>query len=331
MEILISSAFDAHVHLRQGDLMKKVVPMINSGGCGTVYVMPNLSPPITTLMQAIQYHNDLKAINPTITYLMSYYLTPSITRQDVIKAKSNSVYGIKWYPRGVTTKSEHGVSDIKECYEILKWMEETDLVLNIHGEVPFDTNVTVLNAEELFIPILVSLRKDFPNLRIVMEHVTTKALVEAVEFFDDNVVATITVHHLDIIVNDWAGCSLNFCKPVAKTPQDREALWGAIQSKSSKFFLGSDSAPHLRSSKLNSPANAGIFTSPIVMPYLAHLFDNRDCLELLENFSSGFGRKFYKLPKETNKIVLRKEIMEIKNNFEVPYFKEGEAIGFSVN
>eukprot|EP00835_Amoeboradix_gromovi_P006274 NODE_709_length_4947_cov_0.132838.p2 type:complete len:334 gc:universal NODE_709_length_4947_cov_0.132838:324-1325(+) len=330
MEFKVHSAFDSHVHLRQGDLMKTVVPMIKNGGASTVYVMPNLAPPIVTLQQAINYRNELLQIDPTIDYLMSLYLTTEIAENDIVEAKKNNVYGVKWYPKGVTTKSEYGVPDIKDCYHILKWIERENLILNIHGEVPFEEGVTVLNAEELFIPTLLQLRKDFPVLRIVMEHVTTAAMVRAIEFLDDNVAATITLHHLDITVNDWAGCSMNFCKPVAKSPQDKKALWDAVKSRNPKFFLGSDSAPHLRENKLSSPAHAGIFTSPFLLQYLAHLFESNSCLELLDNFSSGYGRVFYKLPSETKIVILEKSSCLIPNTFEVPYFKEGEKVNFRI-
>ncbi len=324
----LAALFDAHIHLREGELMEKVVPLIKSGGTKAVYVMPNLNAPICHVKDAIAYRQALEKIDNTIEYYMSLYLSKNITEQDIIEAKANKVYGVKWYPKGVTTKSENGISDIKECYHVLKWMENCDLILNIHGEVPFDSNVTVLNAEERFIPTLFQIRKDFPNLKIVVEHVTTKALVDAVEFLDDRVVATITLHHLVLTVNDWAGCSHNFCKPVAKTFEDMEALWSVIKKKSPKFFLGSDSAPHLRDHKNAFKANAGIFTSPILVHYLAHAFEEQGILELLEDFSSTFGKRFYGINKEYGTIQLEKKDLQIQSNFIVPYFKEGETISY---
>eukprot|EP00834_Sanchytrium_tribonematis_P000108 NODE_3_length_80033_cov_0.932970.p24 type:complete len:333 gc:universal NODE_3_length_80033_cov_0.932970:59019-60017(+) len=331
MEINLCPAFDAHIHLRQGEMMESVTKLIAKGGASTVYVMPNLSPPITTIQQAVEYKNRLKEIDDSIIYLMSLYLVPSITDNDLIRAKNCGVYGVKWYPKGVTTKSDLGVENIESCYRILKIMEREDLILNIHGEVPFSTeSISVLNAEERFIPTLIKIRKDFPALKIVMEHVTTKKMMDAIISMDDRIGATITVHHLDITVNDWAGNSLNFCKPVAKSPEDRAALWNAIKSKNPRIFLGSDSAPHGRSDKLKSPANAGIFTSPILLPYLAQLFESQQCVELLENFSSTFGRQFYNLPKETHTITLRENPKRIPRNPDVPYFKEDILLKYEI-
>lgn len=191
-EIELPATADFHVHLRDGVMMQAVVPTIRAGGANTVFVMPNLVPPITTVAHAIEYKTQLQALEPNVNFLMSLYLHPDITPETIIEAKRAGISGVKSYPAGVTTNSAAGVVDYAQFYPVFAEMERQDLVLNIHGECPSQRGITVLNAEEKFLPTLQSIHQKFPKLRIVLEHCTTKAAVEAVKSCGSNVVATIT-------------------------------------------------------------------------------------------------------------------------------------------
>lgn len=244
---------------------------------------------------------------------MSLYLHPSITPETIKQAKqSGHIYGVKSYPAGVTTNSASGVVDYEQFYPVFKAMEEEDVVLNLHGEAPPAEDVTILNAEEAFLPTLLDLHQKFPRLRIVLEHCTTAAAIEAVKKCGPNVVGTITAHHLFLIVDDWAGDPINFCKPVAKLPSDRVALLKAATSGSPKFFLGTDSAPHpLRAKKGGLGAHdagkcaAGVFTQLYATQLVLEAFEEaaeKGVVEkvdlgpfVLEGFLGDFGRKFYRI------------------------------------
>lgn len=274
-------------------------------------VQPNLVPPITTVDHALAYRSTIAKYTDA-KCLMSLYLHPSITPDTIRKAKEAGVYGVKSYPAGVTTNSASGVVDYEQFYPVFEAMEEEDVVLNLHGEAPPAEDITVLNAEEAFLPTLLDLHRRFPRLRIVLEHCTTAAAVEAVEKCGPNVVGTITAHHLFLIVDDWAGDPINFCKPVAKLPGDRIALLKAATSGNPKFFLGTDSAPHLLSAKKGGMGKhevgkcaAGVFTQPYATQLVLEAFDDavaKGVVEkselsaaVLEGFLGGFGRKFYRV------------------------------------
>lgn len=250
---------------------------------------------------------------------MSLYLHSSITPDTIRQAKKAGIYGVKSYPAGVTTNSASGVVDYEHFYPVFKAMEEVDLVLNLHGEAPPAQDITVLNAEEAFLPTLLNLHQLFPKLRIVLEHCTTAAAVEAVKKCGPNVVGTITAHHLSLIVDDWAGDPINFCKPVAKLPSDRLALLRAATSGNPKFFLGTDSAPHpLRAKKGGLGAHeagkcaAGVFTQPYATQLVLEAFEeavakgvvekSRVSKDVVEGFLGGFGRKFYQVDPSRHKI-----------------------------
>ncbi|EPQ59378.1 Dihydroorotase [Gloeophyllum trabeum ATCC 11539] len=315
MSLSIPSPADFHVHLRQGALSTLVTPHVRAGGFRLAYVMPNLKPPVTTTDQALAYKSELEKIDPEIEYLMTLYLCPELTPDEIRKAKAAGIVGVKSYPRGVTTNSEGGIESYEVYYPVFEAMQEVDMVLNLHGEVPSDpsTNTCVLNAEPKFLTHLIKLHRDFPKLRIVLEHATTRSAVDAVKALGPTVACTITAHHLALTVDDWAGQAWNFCKPVAKYPDDREALREVIKQGHPKFFLGSDSAPHPPETKSTcTPTHAcaaGVYTSPILLPLVAHLLESFGALDKLENFVSGFGRAFYGRPitKETeSRVVLKK-------------------------
>jgi len=224
-------------------------------------------PPITTVDAALEYKGRLTAIEPKVNYLMSLYLHESITESEIIKAKQCGLWGVKSYPAGVTTNSSSGVVDYAAFYHVFAEMERQDLVLNLHGECPSQPGITVLNAEEKFLPTLLSIHAKFPLLRIILEHCTTSAAVGAVLQCGPTVAGTITAHHLFLTIDDVVGNNAHFCKPVAKTDSDRTALLQTAVSGNAKFFLGTDSAPHTRAAKVNE-ANfgkscaAGVFTQP---------------------------------------------------------------------
>ncbi|KAJ6627564.1 Dihydroorotase [Mycena sp. CBHHK59/15] len=285
----VPSPADFHVHLRQGQLASLVTPHVRQGGFTLAYVMPNLKPPITTTAQALTYKAELEAIDPTVEYLMTLYLSADLTPEEIVKAKEAGIVGVKSYPRGVTTNSDRGIESYEMYYPIFEAMQCVDMVLNLHGEVPSDptTNTHVLNAEPQFLPHLHTIHKAFPTLRIVLEHATTRAAISAVKACGPTVGCTITAHHLALTVDDWAGQSFNFCKPVAKFPDDREALREVIREGHSRFFLGSDSAPH--------PAHSKSTSTPTQESFGA--------LDKLDGFVSTFGRRFY----HRDKVVLCKK------------------------
>lgn len=254
--VLVPFADDLHCHLRQGEMMGLVTRYIRQGGCDRVLVMPNTIPPITSCAQAGEYRRQLLDIEPDVSFLMTLYLSHEISIADLREnAKSNYVQGIKCYPVGTTTNSQHGFKSLEEFYPIFSEMEKLGLSLHVHGEKPGESP---LHAEEKFITNLENVARAFPRLKVVAEHVSTKACIEAVER-TPNLAATITAHHLFITVNDVLNKTDNitldninehikdphlYCKPLAKTEEDREALREVIKTRSKKFFLGSDSAPH---------------------------------------------------------------------------------------
>ncbi|KAF9221928.1 Dihydroorotase [Gyrodon lividus] len=343
--IIVESPADFHVHLRQGDLSSLVTPHVRQGGFDLAYVMPNLNPPITKTNQAVEYREWLNTIDNKVDYLMTLYLSPDLTPEEVRKAKEAGIVGVKSYPRGVTTNSDGGIESYEVYYPVFEEMQKCDLVLNLHGEVPSEaaSNICVLNAEEIFLPHLKVLHEAFPKLRIVLEHATTRAAVEAVKSLGDTVACTITAHHLAMTVDDWAGQSWNYCKPVAKYPSDRQALRDVILEGHPRFFLGSDSAPHPTHSKSMatpvSPCAAGVYTSPILLPFVADILESFGALDKLQKFVSNYGRAFYRRPPGANarRVMLQKvkgyqvEDTWSFGNESVRPFWAGKEIGWKIS
>lgn len=293
-EIELGKPGDFHVHLRDGLMKDLVTPLVHCGGVSVCFVMPNLVPPIDSVAQIVQYENSLKQLDPHTKFLMSLYLSPSITPEVIREAKAQGIAGVKVYPAGVTTNSDCGVTSYERYFSVFAEMEKLDIVLNLHGECAHGDGITVLNAEERFLPTLHMLHAQFPNLRIVLEHCTSRKAIEAVLQCGSNVVATITAHHLYLTVDSWGGNSLHFCKPVAKMPEDKAALIEAATSGNPKFFFGSDSAPHPIESKVReSGAAAGVFTQSHAIAYVAQVFDQAGHLDRLKGFVSDFGKQFY--------------------------------------
>ncbi|KAI8086361.1 dihydroorotase, homodimeric type [Halteromyces radiatus] len=322
--ITLPSACDFHLHLRQGEMMRMVTPQVAAGGVSLAYIMPNLQPPITNTDQALKYKQELEALAPEVTFYMTLYLSPELTVDEIRKASKAGIAGVKSYPRGVTTNSDNGIESYEIYYPVFKAMEEEGMVLNLHGEIPSDhnKNICVMNAEEKFLPQLEKIHRAFPNLKIVLEHATSEAAVQMVQRLGDTVACSITVHHLQLIVDDWAGQAHHFCKPVAKYPQDRQALRQVVASGHPRFFLGTDSAPHPSHVKETAHAHAGVFTTPLVLPYLAKIFEDIGCLDKLENFACHYGRQFYGLSQkegfQNRKVTLiKEENVIVPSNYQV--------------
>lgn len=289
-------------------------------------LQPNLVPPITSVRHALDYRARLQELEPNVTFLMSLYLHKNITPDIVRDAKNSGVTGIKSYPHGVTTHSDQGVMSYEEFYPVFEEMQKQDMILNIHGELPPSAghDITVLSAEEAFLPTFLDLHERYPKLRIILEHCTSAAAIEAVKSCGPTVAATITAHHLFMIVDDWAGDPHCFCKPVAKLPSDRRALLQAATSGNPKFFLGTDSAPHPASSKRADKYAAGVFTQPHAVGLTIDALEEGVAMgvlkaedvteEKLKGFLSGFGRAFYGVQDNIEeRIVLRKAGVAIEN------------------
>ncbi|KAL8934285.1 MAG: hypothetical protein Q9216_005984 [Gyalolechia sp. 2 TL-2023] len=287
---------DFHCHLRQDEMMELCTPLIKAGGCDVVFVMPNTQPPITQVSQAVSYHQSLSQIAPDVKFLMSLYLHPSVNVDTIATAaRSKIIYG-------VTTNSQDGVLSIESYYPIFEAMQAHDLVLNLHGET---AGISALTAEAEFIPQLQKIHNTFPRLRIVLEHVSTREGIEAVRKCGPTVKATITAHHLWVTTDDAEQDVFSFCKPIAKTTEDRVALLQAAVDGSSKFFFGSDSAPHPVQSKTQSAGAAGCFTqgwcTALVIGALEHalrqgwISQDQVTQEALEGFLSKYGRVFYNI------------------------------------
>lgn len=309
-EITIRRPDDFHVHFRDGGALEWI-PLATASVFARALVMPNTEFPIRTGPQALAYKQriiEALSLEPSIVFepLMTIMLTPETTPDTVAKARENGVVAAKLYPRGATTKSAHGVelSKLGDLLEVFNAMEETGMVLCVHGE---DPDVPILEREQAFLPVLINLADGFPRLRIVMEHVTTRAAVTTVVSLPDRVAATITAHHLRLTIDDVIGGRMrphHFCLPVAKTADDRKVLRDAVMSGNPKFFFGSDSAPHPIRNKECEEGAPGIFSAPVALPILAEIFDGSGHLDRLEDFVSRFGAEFYGLPLNNETITL---------------------------
>lgn len=321
---------DFHLHLRQGDLMKHLVTE-TAKVFGRVLVMPNTLPPVTTAETLKQYHRELTAVGTDLQFLMTFKIMPDMTPEQIKALKNAGSIAGKLYPQGVTTHSEDGVTDIEALFPVFAAMAEQNLVLCLHGEVP---GVEDLRRESAFLPILRKIHQNFPKLRIVLEHVSSKDAVEAVQELGENVGATITVHHLLLTTDDVRNGYFHphhFCAPICKSEADRKALVQAAVSGNPKFFFGSDSAPHPKRDKEGEHPKPGIFTTPVALPLLAEIFEEQGKLDRLEAFTSQFGAEFYGLPLNQSSITLRKESWKVPEEyFGVVPLKAGENMTWKV-
>lgn len=303
---------DWHLHVRNGEILKTVLPH-TARQFARAIIMPNLKPPITTVAQALVYREEILRSVPVgvdFTPLMTLYLTGLTTPYEIKNAsESEHVYACKLYPAGATTNSDKGVTGIKTIYRVLEAMEKYDLPLLIHGEVT-DEKVDIFDRERLFIEtVLTDISQDFPGLRIVVEHVTTKEAVQFVQSSDANIAATITPQHLLFNRNALLAGGIrphNYCLPVIKREQHRLALVEMAISGNPKFFLGTDSAPHLSALKENACGCAGCYSAFAALELYAEAFEQAGALDKLESFASFHGPDFYRLPRNSGTVTLEK-------------------------
>ena len=329
--ITLNSPLDMHLHLRDDDMLKIVAPLSSKDFAGAV-IMPNLVPPVTTIEEVKAYIVRIeKAIGDDKFEPFMTLFFKNDYDYNFLKEAKKYIKSIKLYPAGITTNSEGGVSqiDTDELKETLNAMSELQIPLCIHGE----SNGFVMDREKEFVPVYESLAKAFPNLKIIMEHITTKDSVDALKKYD-NLYATITLHHLLITLDDVAGGLLQphlFCKPIAKRPEDREALLNIALSGDKKVMFGSDSAPHPKSSKEAPGCAAGVFTAPVILPKLVELFDSHGKLDNLQAFISDNAREIYNLTPIKKDITLKKEQWEVPSDYDgvVPMFA-GEKLEWRV-
>ena len=325
-ELTIRKPDDWHLHLRDGALLAAVLPA-TSAHFGRAIIMPNLAPPVVTTEQASAYRERIMAALPAghaFEPLMTLYLTEGTDPADVeAGAAAGAIHAVKLYPAGATTNSQSGVRDIEKVYPVLERMATIGLPLCVHGEVT-DPQVDIFDREAVFIDtVLDPLRRRFPRLRVVMEHVTTSQGVDYVRSQDKNLAATITVHHLMINRNAILAGGIRphyYCLPVAKRETHRLALRQAATSGDGRFFLGTDSAPHVDPLKECACGCAGIFTAANALGCLAHVFEEEAALPRLEAFASLNGPAFYGLPPNPERITLRKasEPVEMPAKIDTP-------------
>ncbi|MCL4207268.1 MAG: dihydroorotase [Pirellulaceae bacterium] len=303
---------DWHVHVRDGEMLRRVVPA-TARQFARAIIMPNLVPPVATTELARQYRERILAAVPSgasFEPLMTLYLTENMSPDEVAEAKaSGMVHGVKWYPAGATTHSQFGVENISRCDAVVAAMEEHDLPLLVHAETP-EFDVDVFDREAVFIDRhLVPLVARFPRLRLVVEHLTTRHGVQFVRDASARVAGTITVHHLLLNRNALFAGGLrphSFCLPVLKREEHRLALVEAATGGNPRYFLGTDSAPHRRRDKEAACGCAGVFTAHAAIELYAEVFESAGALERLDAFASFHGPDFYGLPRNTQRIRLEK-------------------------
>jgi dihydroorotase len=319
---------DWHLHLRDGDALRSVVAA-SARQFARAIVMPNLKPPVTTTAQAQSYRDRIVAALPEgsdFEPLMTLYLTEQTSADEIARAKASGVVrAIKLYPAGATTHSEAGVSDLRKVYPTLEAMLRADLPLLIHGEVT-DPAVDLFDREAVFIDrVLIPLRRDFPSLRVVFEHITTLQAAQYVRDATGPIAATITAQHLLYNRNaiflggvrpHW------YCLPVLKREEHRRALLDAATSGNGKFFLGTDSAPHAQRLKEHAVGCAGCYTAPHALELYATAFELAGKLDRLQAFACEFGPHFYRLPMNPGHVVLRRETWTVPE--QLPF--AGESI-----
>ncbi len=303
---------DWHLHLRDGVALQAVLPY-TTRQFGRAIVMPNLRPPVTTAAQALAYRERIVAALPAgsdFTPLMTLYLTDNTPPDEVKRAREAGVVAFKLYPAGATTNSDAGVTDLARCHATLEAMQREGLLLLVHGEVT-DPAIDLFDREAVFIDrVMQPLRRDFPALKVVFEHITTREAAQYVAGSDPCTAATVTAHHLLFNRNAIFTGGLRphyYCLPVLKREQHRVALVEAVTSGSPKFFLGTDSAPHAVAMKEQSVCGAGCFTAPAALELYAQAFDAADALHHLEAFACHHGADFYGLPRPAGSVTLRRK------------------------
>lgn len=341
MKLRLRRPDDWHLHLRDGALLSAVVPHTAARFARAV-VMPNLAPPVTTTAMALAYRERILAAVPegmSFEPLMTLYLTDNTSAAEVHRARdSGRIVGVKLYPAGATTNSDSGVTDLARCAEALAAIEDTGLVLQVHGEVT-ESTVDVFDRERIFIErILAPLVDRYPRLKVVLEHVTTADGIAFVRDARPGVAATITPQHMLLNRNALFAGGLrphHYCLPVLKAERHREAVFAAATSGNERFFLGTDSAPHSRSSKESACGCAGIYSAPVGIEVYAEAFHAAGKLARLEAFASQYGARFYGLPLNKDEIVLEQRAWRppaeyIAGEERLVPFRAGESLAWAL-
>ncbi|MCX7105212.1 MAG: dihydroorotase [Methylococcales bacterium] len=339
--LTITRPDDWHIHVRNGAILKTVLPH-TARQFARAIIMPNLKPPVTTVAEALVYRKEILQAVPAgidFTPLMTLYLTAATKISEIQKAaESNHVYAFKLYPAGATTNSDSGVADIYAIYPLLAELEKLDFPLLIHGETT-DTDCDIFDRERVFVDTsLTDIATNFPNLRIVLEHVTTTEAVQFVYASGNNIAATITPQHLLYNRNALFAGGIRphyYCLPIIKREHHRLALVKAATSGNPKFFLGTDSAPHITSLKEDSCGCAGCYSAYGALELYAEIFERADALNKLEGFASFFGADFYRLPRNSDTVTLEKTTWSIplfygENDNTVTPLKAGEELSWKM-
>ena len=328
-EIALHSPLDMHIHFREGAMLELVAPLTAETFAGGV-IMPNLVPPVADLERLQWYTGEVqRAVGEHIfaPYMALFF---RIYSEAELAAVKDRIIGIKLYPEGVTTNSEGGVKSVSEAEETMAMMQDMEIPLLVHGEAP---EGFVMDRERDFLPIYDELAQKFPRLKIVMEHITTAAAVALLDRYE-NVHATVTLQHLLITLDDVAGGLLNphlFCKPIAKRPEDRDALLQAALTPHPKLMFGSDSAPHPLEKKECCGCAAGVFTAPVALAMLAELFDAHAALDSLQAFVADHARRIYGVTPPDKTVRLVKEPFTVPDKYgDVVPIRAGGEIGWRV-
>jgi len=339
-ELTITRPDDWHLHVRDGAALQAVVPH-TAAQFGRAVIMPNLRPPVTTAAQAAAYRERiLAAVPPGLQFepLMALYLTDNLPPDEIVRARAAGVVAVKLYPAGATTNSDAGVTDLRKTYRTLEAMQREGLALLVHGEVT-SPDIDLFDREAVFIDTqLIPLRRDFPELKIVFEHITTREAAQYVHGSDAFTAATITAHHLLYNRNAIFTGGVRphyYCLPVLKRETHRVALVQAATSGSPKFFLGTDSAPHATHLKEHASGCAGCYTAHAALELYAEAFDSAGALDRLEGFASFHGPAFYGLPRNSGTVTLRRESWIPPERFpfgeaELTPLRAGESLAWRV-
>lgn len=340
-KLTITRADDWHLHVRTGAILKTVIPH-TARQFARAIIMPNLKPPVTTVAQALSYREEILQAVPEgldFTPLMTLYLTGSTSVDEIRKAaECEAIQAFKLYPAGATTHSDAGISDIKAAYPLLAGMERHDLPLLIHGEVT-DEACDIFDRERVFVDTsLTDITRNFPELRIVAEHVTTTEAVQFVQSAGTRIAATITPQHLMFNRNAILAGGIrphHYCLPIIKREHHRQALVAAATSGNPKFFLGTDSAPHLTSLKEAACGCAGCYSAHAALELYAEVFERAGALDKLEGFASFHGADFYRLPRNTGTVTLEKTVWRVpaaygENSVSITPLKANEELAWKM-